>query len=195
MPKEKDLETILNIRISFYLEEVYVSLYKSIQYIKEDYGARGLLPTGAFVGAVSKYIIEDIEKSLNLTIIKVLEIEKELNITYSENQLNYINKILVDRYRDFIVMAFDNHYFNDALIISGIDHLSDYGVICRDEATKKVIHTINTIIKDAKVKRKIRKEPLEVRQAKYSNIISTIALMISIISILISINNKPELFI
>ncbi len=181
----KNVLAIYEKRLSNLVNETLDEINEEIVPIKTDFIKRGFFKSGPYLGKLIEFLSKKIIRSYEKSILMQKELSLNLNIKYKEIELEEMKSILIDNYmtfidkmKDIIRANIDSELFN-----SFKDYINREINNLKNEINKKIEQDIN----EFKMTLKERKDRPEVKQAKFANYLSIFALIIALISLIISI--------
>lgn len=174
--------------ISNLIDETCDEINEEIEAIKTDFVKRGFFKSGPYLDKLLDFLSKKIIRSYEKSILVQKELSLNLNIKFKEKELDEIKKLLLNNYMSFAdkIKIYIRGNIDSDIFNSFEDHIDRKINNVKNEINIKIEKDIN----EAKMTSKERKDRPEIRQAKFSNYLSIFAIIIAIISLIISISSK-----
>ncbi|QUI24861.1 hypothetical protein HZI73_22290 [Vallitalea pronyensis] len=184
---KKEKERLIEKNLYEKMNELSTLIHREYKNISNEYCDQGLLNSGTFNSAildmVNKNTLVNCQETLNI----VLELQKELNFTYTEKDIIFIQQQFINRYNGYIIGVFERKMKDGSLKLHSYEMTSRTIELTKNSLKANTNSLVNSTIEENRLKKRLRKDNKAIRQSRFANIIALLAFIISVISLIISL--------
>lgn len=186
IPKSKNEKTIsyIEMKLQEACNKVSVDISIGLRIKTEEFASKGSLRSGQFVTASINLIDSTITESYKNFLNTIEVLQNTWNVTFSDKTLDSISELITKKYQGLTDSVIHNNFQK---IISVSSHSSSSSDLHINTVRQNIKGKVDNKIQEIKLHNNVGKADPRVREARISNYISVLAIIIAGISLYFSL--------